>query len=338
MAVYTDNPQFAAAFLSPEVAAGLAPIDGRDTDLGSLLSEVFGVTRGLFSVDAPVVALRHLFLSEFSRHSQYDQLIDLARREAGLPDRIALLAGSGFGFHGFKGRSWAAAPGNLHLAVHLAPGRGIDRFEVAFTILAALSVVEGLSQIAGLEVEARIKWVNDILLEDRKVGGVLAYSQSQGQTVTSAVLGIGVNLETTPEVDATPFVPSVGSVRDFLPHAGEDMRAAALESLLRALDSNYQVLLENGVSPLLERYREHSMAIGEEVTVCTDSPDQTLQIIAQGRFAGLGDNLELYLEGKSDPLTGGRLILGRATEEKEDIATGAGETGLAPRVAKKYHS
>jgi biotin-(acetyl-CoA carboxylase) ligase len=154
--------------------------------------------------------------------------------------------------------------------------------------------------------------------------------------VTSAVLGIGVNLEATPEVDPTPFVPRVGSVRDFLPHAGEDSRAAALESTLRALDSNYRVLLEEGVSTLLERYREHSMVVGREVTVCTDHSDQTLQTVARGRVVGLGENLELLLEGRSEPVTGGRLIMGEAAEGNEHWAAGTREGDSVPSAAERF--
>jgi biotin-[acetyl-CoA-carboxylase] ligase BirA-like protein len=317
MAVYTDSPQFAAVFLPPEVAGQLAPIDSLDPLLDPLLTGVFGRTGGLLSTSGGDISWPHLLLSESSPRSQYDQLIDLARSDAGLPGGIACLAGSGFGFHGFKGRSWAAVPGNIHLAVQLAPCQQIDRFEVAFTILAALSVVDALNQIALLEGKARIKWVNDILLDDAKVGGILAYTQSQGKTVTSAVLGIGVNVETTPEVEPTPFVPRVSSVRDFLPSSDPDARRMTFGSLLGALDHNYRILLRDGVSPLLERYRELSMVVGEEVTICTESTDRPLQIVTQGRVLGLGEKLELIMEGRSNPITGGRLALGGVTDSSK---------------------
>jgi len=317
MAVYTDSPEFAATFLPPEVSGQLTPIESLDPELDPLLTGVFGGSGGLLSSSGGEPSWPHLLLSEVSHGSQYDQLIDLARSDAGLPGGVACLAGSGSGFHGFKGRSWAAVPGNIHLAVHLAPCRQIERFEVAFTILAALSVVDALNQIALLEGKARIKWVNDILLDDAKVGGILAYTQSQGKTVTSAVLGIGVNVETTPEVEPTPFVPRVSSVRDFLPSSNPDARRMTFGSLLGALHHNYRILLRDGVSPLLERYREHSMVVGEEVTICTESSDRPLQIVTQGRVLGLGEKLELIMEGRSNPITGGRLALGGVTDSSK---------------------
>jgi BirA family biotin operon repressor/biotin-[acetyl-CoA-carboxylase] ligase len=186
----------------------------------------------------------------------------------------------------------------------------IPRFEVAFTILATLSVVETLDHIAGLEGRARIKWVNDILLGAGKVGGVLAYTQTQGRTVTSAVLGIGLNVNTVPQVKPTPFVPVVSSVREALNTKAFGLRATVFHALARALNRNYEILLQEGVTPLLERYRQRSIVIGEDVVICSETSDQDIEIITQGRVLALGDNLELVMEGNPDPVTGGRLVLG----------------------------
>ncbi|MBT8397574.1 MAG: biotin--[acetyl-CoA-carboxylase] ligase [Gemmatimonadetes bacterium] len=315
MAIYTDNPQFAKAFLPPEVVNGFAPADTPAPTLTPLFSQVFGDRRPVVSARSEEDLFSSLLLSEHSKRSQYDQLIELARTEAGLPDRVACLAGAGDEFHGFKGRPWRSVQGNLHLAVHLAPKQEIDRFAVAFTILAALSVTESLTQIVGLEKRPRIKWVNDILLGGAKVGGVLAYTQSQGEVVTSAVLGIGINLEARPRVEPTPFVPAVAAVRDFLPGGGRRLREAVLWALLETLDRNYRVLEEEGVSPLLDRYRSHSLVLGREVRVCSEGSDESLEVLAEGRVTGLGENLELYLDGRNDPISGGRLIVGPGPSE-----------------------
>jgi BirA family biotin operon repressor/biotin-[acetyl-CoA-carboxylase] ligase len=313
MLVYTDKPQFAGGLLPTDVAAGLSPAPDGFQSQDPILSAIFGEHQGLHAAFDDGLPFSLLLISEFSAGSQYDRLIGLARGRTELPDRLACLAGSGKGFHGFKGRAWATEPGNLHLVVHFGPGTGIERFEIAFTVLAALSVTDALSQIPGLEEEARIKWVNDVLLGEAKVGGVLAYTQTQGRVVTSAILGMGVNLATTPEVSPTPFVPAAASVRDFLPFGDSDLAGSFLRDLLMALDANYRVLLEDGASPLIRRYRQRSMIVGEEVTICSEDSDQTLRVVAEGRVSSIGDNLELFLEGRSKPVTSGRLILGKAS-------------------------
>jgi len=323
MAVYTDNPVFAASLLPPGVAGDFVPLGSGPPELHPALNKLFGSNDDVLSSPSPSLPWPHLLLTEFSEGSQYDQIIELARGDGALPHGLVTLAGSGSGFHGFKNRSWSADPGNLHLVVHLAPQQPIERFEVAFTILAALSVVDALNQIGGLEGKARIKWVNDILLDGAKVGGILAYTQSQGSAVTSAVLGIGLNVETTPSVEPTPFVPQVTSVREFLSGEGDGLCAAALPLLLGALAKNYVVLLAEGVSPLLQRYRDHSAVIGQEVTVFSDRTSRPMEKVAEGRVEALGEKLELILQGRPEPVLDGRLVFGREHGKKMDGTPGA---------------
>jgi len=336
MAVHTDNPRFAAAFLPHGVAKELAPRAGFDPDLEPTLEGIFGGAETLFSAEAPELPWPYLSLAESSVGSQYDQVIQMIRDGIPIPDRFACLAGSGSGFHGFKGRAWSAVPGNLHLVVHFAPSRPIDRFEVAFTILAALSVVDALAQIDGLHSNSRIKWINDVVLGDAKVGGILAYTQSQGHRVSAAVLGIGLNVETVPEVEPTPFVPSVTSVREFAAGSRAELRAEVLTALLGALEKNYRTLLEEGLSPLLERYRNHSMVIGKEVSVHPDTADDASETIVKGRVAAIGDHLELILADRSEPVTGGRLALHQVTGDVRIGAPGAHEVDVAPAGAKSF--
>jgi BirA family biotin operon repressor/biotin-[acetyl-CoA-carboxylase] ligase len=318
MAVYTKNPGYAAALLPEDLLQRLAPVESLDPSLEPLGEALFGGPEGLLTSPLGFPEWESVFLAEFSPRSQYDQLITLARGEPGLPDRTVCLAGAGRDFHGFKGRYWAAVPGNLHLAIHLAPRRSIDRFGVAFTILAALSVTEAIAEVPSLEAPPQIKWVNDILLADAKVGGILAYTQSQGTKVSSVVLGIGLNVDTTPKVEPTPFVPQVAALKDFLPNPGPGLRKQVLSRLLQTLARNYQTLLEKGVGPLLEKYRDLSVVIGKEVTICTEVSDRTLQIVTEGRVASLGENLEIFLEDHPQPISGGRLAMGPARNELND--------------------
>jgi len=322
MAVYTDNPQFASALLPEESARELSAATEPDPVIRAVLDRMAPPSQTLYQAPSSLLPWPHLFLSSYSAGSQYDRLIDLAR-EGEAPHGMVCLAGAGSGFHGFKGRSWQALPGNLHLSVHLCPRMQVDRFQVAFTVLAALSVVDALDRVPGLEAHAGIKWVNDIVLGEGKVAGVLAYTQSQGDRVTSAVLGIGLNVETAPAVEPTPFVPRVTSVRGYAGPGDPDLRRGMFLDLMTALRENYETLLQDGFSALLRRYRARSVVIGQEVTVCSERSDHEIEVLVEGRVTGLGENLELVLEGRSDPVTGGRLAMGRSTAYTWQLAPGA---------------
>ncbi len=138
MAVYTGNPRFSATLLPGDVAGSLMPVNAVEPSLKPLFDTLFPGFPVLYSAPQGDLPLDHLLLSEFSARSQYDQLIELVRSGVELPDRLACLSGSGLDFHGFKGRSWVAVPGNIHLAVHFAPARALVRFGPAFTALATL--------------------------------------------------------------------------------------------------------------------------------------------------------------------------------------------------------
>jgi BirA family biotin operon repressor/biotin-[acetyl-CoA-carboxylase] ligase len=185
----------------------------------------------------------------------------------------------------------------------------MEHFGVGFTILAAVSVVDAIDGLPGLERRAGIKWVNDILIEGAKVSGVLAYTQTMKDVVSSAVLGIGLNVETTPSVDPTPYVPRVAALRDFAPDKSTCTQGAVLEKLVHALDRNYRSYLDGGYKALIDRYRERSLVTGREVTVRSDDPSTEPEVIAAGRVSGLGENLELLIEGIEEPVSRGRLIL-----------------------------
>ncbi|MGD2070704.1 MAG: hypothetical protein PVI57_18670, partial [Gemmatimonadota bacterium] len=126
MLVIGDRLDYAAELLPRRAARRLSSASVSDPLALELSRELLGGEPAA-SVALPRGAWRYLLLAAFSPRSQYDRMIELARARKGLPDRLVCVAGAGDGFHGFKGRAWEAVPGNLHLAVHLAPGRSIAR-------------------------------------------------------------------------------------------------------------------------------------------------------------------------------------------------------------------
>jgi BirA family biotin operon repressor/biotin-[acetyl-CoA-carboxylase] ligase len=193
--------------------------------------------------------------------------------------------------------------------VHLLPGETKIDSGIPFMVLAAISAVEAIDTMPGLDHAAGIKWVNDILIEGAKVAGVLAYSEGSGKSVDAAVLGIGLNAETTPTVEGTPFVPSVSSLGDHADDPGSCKQSDVFQALLESLDRNYQLLLDGQERDLIERYRQRSVIIGRDVEVCSDDASSPPSVLARGRVRAIGDNLELHLDGHGEPVTRGRLIL-----------------------------
>ncbi|MEJ2206415.1 MAG: biotin--[acetyl-CoA-carboxylase] ligase [Gemmatimonadota bacterium] len=309
MRILSDSYDYAADVLPPKAAGELSAAPLVDPGL-RWLSRTF-LTGGavLHGTDPAGEPWRYLVLSRHARRSQYDQLIELARSRSSLPDRLVCVAGSGEGFHGFKERPWSAAAGNLHVSLYVTPNRVVEHFDTAFTVLAALSVVDAVDAVPGLRGQARVKWVNDVLVGKAKVAGILSYTQTQNGAVAGAVVGIGLNVETTPGVERTAFVPAVGALRDLTPDGSVVTQRDVLRSLLGALDRNYRTLLEEGYGVLLDRYRDRSYVLGKRIVLCEDSSAADPRVVCEGRVVALGESLELYLEGREEPVRRGRLIL-----------------------------
>jgi BirA family transcriptional regulator, biotin operon repressor / biotin---[acetyl-CoA-carboxylase] ligase len=307
MSVYTDSPAYGGSLLPPGPVGAFAPgLVAPDADR-PLIHAILG--------DAPVhtapltlAGWHHILAVEHADGSQYDRLIELVRSRP-VADRIACLARAGSGFHGFRGRAWNASAGNIHLTVHLTPQRSVAHFATVFTALAAVCVADAIDTIPGLAGHATIKWVNDVLVDGAKVAGVLAYTQTRSDVVTSVILGIGVNVETTPDVQRSGFVPAAGSLRELAPDPATVAGAPVLAALLHALHTRYEQVLEDGPAGIMEQYRARSAVLGQEVAVCEEGEDPD-RVIAEGRVEAIGDGLELYLEGRAEPVTRGRLILG----------------------------
>jgi BirA family biotin operon repressor/biotin-[acetyl-CoA-carboxylase] ligase len=309
MAVFTDSITYADSAFGMPVGHWRVPDSVVPAEVRLLLEAIYGRRTIRESKLEPSSRWSYVFLTESAALSHYDLLIDLSRREVDLPDRILCLAGSGEQFHGFKGRAWSAPSGNIYMAVYLAPGRPVEHAGTSFTVLAAVSVLDAIDGVPGLRDAATVKWVNDILIGEAKVAGVLAYTQSEGDVVTDVVLGIGLNVETTPSVEPTPFVPRVGAIKGMAPEPELCSLPLVFERLTDAVSSNYEKVLSGGYIPLVDRYRERSVVIGREVTLCSEHSGSRGDIQATGRVKSLGDDLELVLDGYERPFTNGRLIL-----------------------------
>jgi BirA family biotin operon repressor/biotin-[acetyl-CoA-carboxylase] ligase len=304
----------------PERLGGLARIeDGSEAPVESLLPgdqalwRALGGGRRLWrgtvrDPGPPGFWSRAVVLAE-APSSQFDALREALADGLELPGPTACVALTGRGFHGQRDRPWASAPGNLHLcAVFPEPGLAAGDLP-SLPMLPVVALVDAIRALTGT-LRPGIKWVNDILLDGRKVGGVLTSTQTQGDRVTAILLGIGLNVATAPPVPPTPFVPRVGCLADAGARVTWD---AATAAVLAALGRRLTDLAVHGPAALLGAYRDASLVIGREVCVVPDSaPGETpvegrSAAILRGTARGIAADLSLVLEGVEAPVTSGRL-------------------------------
>ena len=242
--------------------------------------------------------------------SQFDSL----RRslEAGLEfaGPTACLALTGRGFRGQRGRPWVSAPGNLHLCVVLPDPGVAARDAGSLPMLPAVALVDAVRAMSGGTVRAGIKWVNDVVVEGHKVGGVLTATRTRADRIDSILFGIGLNVATAPPVPPTPFVPAVACLAE----AGVAATwAGATSAVLEALARRMGAFVRDGPTGVLEAYRDASVVIGREVFVFPDPEHDAPPVgrrpspLLRGIVRGIGADLSLVLEGVEAPVVRGRL-------------------------------
>jgi BirA family transcriptional regulator, biotin operon repressor / biotin---[acetyl-CoA-carboxylase] ligase len=215
-----------------------------------------------------------------------------AEAAAGAAEGLLVVAESQVAGRGRQGRVWVAPPrAGLTFSMLLRPGPGVPTRRLSWLpLLAGLSVQRAVSRLA--EVEAVLKWPNDLLLgpERRKACGLLM--QASG---TAVVVGIGLNVTTTAAELPRPDTTSL-----LLAGAASTDRDPLLRAIARQFGTDYQAWREVGGDPaasgLLPAYLAVCDTIGRRVRATL--PAGTAK---EGTATGLDDVGRLVIDTPTGP-------------------------------------
>ncbi len=245
--------------------------------------------QGLFT---RVVGKRFLYYQELG--STMDEAS--RRAEDGAEEGLVVVAETQTAGRGRMGRNWVSQQGNLYLSVLFRPTMDALPY---LSVICGVAAIRAIRQITGLE--PRIKWPNDILLDDKKAGGILVESVVSGQDVWYAVAGIGINvrLDFSGVEEIADLATTLDTVKGS-PVSREDL----LRQFLQDLDNLYFQLC-SGESPLSE-WRDSLDTLGQRVEASWR--DEKWVGLAED-IDDLG-NLKLRLDdGSSVTLTAGDVTL-----------------------------
>lgn len=309
MILITDNIEFAQSCLPVRETWQEQKITSLTSSVATLAAELFDTETVMVNDYPHGDHWSYLFAVDQAERSHYDILARLAVSGIQLPDRTLCCAATGKKFHGFKSRSWQAIRGNIHLSAYTKPGKEVHGDAAGFLVAAVMAALQTVNSFDLNGGDAAIKWVNDILIDNKKIGGVLARLQKLGKTTESVVLGIGLNVSQTPSVQRDSYVPGVAAISDFVENRKDCQHIDAFPRLIEYLGIYIEMLLNGEFPGLLDLYRQHSIALGKNVRIYRDAREPSSQLLAKGRVQTIGDSLELFLEGKHDPISNGRLKL-----------------------------
>ena len=174
---------------------------------------------------------------------------------------------------GRLGRAWVEAPGTAVLcSILLRPRSG--RRPAELSLVAAVAVAEAVE--ATTDLSAQIKWPNDVMLNRRKVAGILAEMRAD-----AVVVGIGINVnqgrDQLPDDTRTP----AGSLRSLT--GVEYGRDAVLSTMLERLDLRYGQWQADGLDGVFDDLGSRDFLRGRRVRV-GDDEGTSMQIDREGRL------------------------------------------------------
>jgi BirA family biotin operon repressor/biotin-[acetyl-CoA-carboxylase] ligase len=226
--------------------------------------------------------------------------MDGAREEAenGAPHGMIVVADEQTRGQGRRGRRWVSPPGNLYVTIILRPAAWNIR---TLAMVAPLAACEAIDAVAN--VRSSIKWPNDVLIEGRKVGGVLIDVHLGRDGIEYALVGVGINVA----LDASQHDEIRGIATSLVAESGE---AVSREKLLATLLNRFEKLYAAAVldDSVYDAWRACLETLGRHVHV------------------EFGDHID---EGVAEDVDAdGNLLLRRA--DGSVIALSAGDVTLAP--------
>ena len=160
---------------------------------------------------------------------------------------------------GRQGRQWDSPFGEgLFLSVLGYPDLPPCQV-MKLTLCAGMAVCKGIEDVTGMSPQ--IKWPNDIVLEGKKVSGILAEMKAEAEQILHVVMGIGVN------VNQTKFPKELNQIATSLKRiTGKEWDKNRLAAAICNRMAEYEELLRNHCFPM-EEYRKLCVTLGREVRV-----------------------------------------------------------------------
>ena len=208
-------------------------------------------------------------------------------------DKTAVCAEIQTGGRGRMGRRWVSPEGNLYVSFCVEL-QNLREAEI-YSFLSAVALAEAIEDVCtGMEIKC--KWPNDLLVDGKKVSGILLETDGVGRLVA----GIGVNIAAFPESGTLYPVTSLTGCG----HAVT--RENVLEALLKRFDFWRNEFENKGKTPVLEAWLKRAYGLGGKITV--NLPDKRLE----GTFDGLDKDGRLLLnkDGEIIAITAGDVFFG----------------------------
>jgi len=209
----------------------------------------FGGAAVEYGLDAPF---------DVEYHDAIGNTNDRARELAGTGEsELAVLADEQTGARGRLDRSWTSPSGGIWLSLVCRPDIPPSQAPI-YTLAAAVATTDALSEVG---IDAGIKWPNDVVVDGRKLVGILTEMEGEADRVSWIVVGIGINAN----VDSDAVPETATTIRELI---GDVDRAVLTRALIERFEE-----LRNDPESVLPAWRTSAVTLGRRVRVTTPNDE-----------------------------------------------------------------
>jgi BirA family biotin operon repressor/biotin-[acetyl-CoA-carboxylase] ligase len=170
---------------------------------------------------------------------------------------------------GRSGRQWESPKGGIWLSIILHPKFNIEVVTL-FPLAASLALSNAIEKT--LKIKSKLKWPNDIIIQGKKVAGMLVDASLESNKIESLVLGVGINFNVDSKqieknLKGTPNFYGVTSLSE---HKRVGKQIELVHSFLTELERTYYLLNSGKVKKIVEDWTKKSATIGKEVHLNTE--------------------------------------------------------------------
>ncbi|MFZ7103097.1 MAG: biotin--[acetyl-CoA-carboxylase] ligase [Peptococcaceae bacterium] len=197
--------------------------------------------------------------------AEVDSTNNVAKKLAaeGRPEGTIVVAERQLQGKGRLGRTWVSPTGKgIWVSLILRPDI-LPTASPQITFVLAVAMVKALKK--SLNITPKIKWPNDILIDGKKVAGILTELSAEIERVNYIIVGIGVNANQNPADFPAEFREKATSLKSVL--GREIPRVKVLQGMLEEIESTYQEYLRGDFSTVIKEWKANSLTIGQEVEV-----------------------------------------------------------------------
>jgi len=187
--------------------------------------------------------------------------IELAQQ--GTPEGTVVLADQQLSGRGRGTRSWHSPAGvGIYCSVVLRPATAPAKAQL-ISLMAGVSIVKAIALRTGLS--PRVKWPNDILINDKKVAGILLESRMSGAQIGHSVIGFGINVNNASTDLPENIQMNASSLSMELKEPVD--RSTLLIEIFSELERLYHIFQHGDFPIILEQWRHYSSTLGQRVRI-----------------------------------------------------------------------